>query len=313
MRSAMTRSTLLLAAALLATAAQAAEPARGQVVNVWVRPSGSAARRPVAVDLSAHAKTEVTREDVHYGGAKAKYRGVPLRALLDVIPQKGKSDLALLHFLNGMVVPLPIDDLELLKALDPFVATELEQAGAWSTAFPEVRKAGAGDRDHRPLVFQGNKLVLSTRQHPYVSAPAAADGFTPFFFADTLTGVEFVQAAAWYKQFDVGRTEEEKQGFALFKSHCQYCHGVREAGARYGIDFMKPRPVAERRDVQSLFLHLRYRDRDAPETGQMMPFFRHLAKPEVAALHAWLKLLTKTRPVPYVEPASRLKPPAAAP
>lgn len=301
----MSLRSMLVPAAVLAGVAFAAPPAelpsRGQLVSIWVRPTGAAERKYVTVDLSAKAKTEATREDIQYGGAKAKYRGVPLRSLLDVIEHRGHSDLALLHFLNGMVVPVPVDDLELLKSLDLFVATDMEVNGKWTNAFPEVKKKGAEERDRRPLVFHGNKLVTANKKHPFV-ANAAQDDFAPFLYVDSLTGIEFVNDAAWYKQFAVGATDEEKKGFDIFRSHCQFCHGMRQVGARYGVDFVLPEPIAEKKDIQGLFLHVRYRDRDAAETGQMMPFFKDLTKDDVKALHAWLTALTKARPVPYTEP-----------
>lgn len=294
---------------LLSAVVRAAPPADvapvGQIINLWIRPSGSAERKYVSVDLAAKPKREVTREDIQYPGEKMKYRGVPLRSLLEVMERTGRSDLVLLHFANGMAVPLPVDDLELLKKLDPFVATELQVNNLWISAFPMVSKKGAEQRDVRPLKFQRNKLVVSSLAHPFTTAASQGDGFSPFFFADTLTGIEFVRAEEWYKQFDLGTTELEKAGFAVFKSHCQFCHSIHEVGGRYGIDFMKPTPVVERIGVQGLYLHVRYRDRDAPEKGQMMPFFRDVTKDDVAALHAWLTALSSARPVPYVAPPSR--------
>jgi|APLak6261678615_1056124.scaffolds.fasta_scaffold01097_2 cytochrome c5 len=288
---------------LVASAALAGPtPPAGQLIDVWIRPSGDAPRKPITIDLSTKPKTEVTRDDFQYEGMKAKYRGVSLRALLDTLERPGRTDLALLHFNNGMIIPLPTDDYELMKTLDPFVATELKVNDLWITAFPMVTKKGAEGRDVRPLKFQFNKVVVGTNLHPFTSKAAQADGFSPFFFADSLVGIELVRAENWYKQFDVGTTPEEKRGFAVFKSHCQYCHATREVGGRYGIDFMKPKPVVERVGVQDLFLHVRYRDRNAPETGQMMPFFKDLQKDDVVALHAWLTALTRARPVPYVAP-----------
>lgn len=294
----------MLLAVVVSAMVQAAEPPVGQVIKLWVRPSGSAERKYVEVDLSAKTKVEVTREDVQYPGEKYKYRGVPLRSLLSTIERTGRSDLVLLHFHNGMVVPLPIDDLEVLKALDPLVATELKVAKLWISAFPMVSKKVAEGRDVRPLKFEHNKLVVSSKVHPYTRKSSQADGFSPFLYADTLTGIEFVRSEEWFKQLDVGTTPEEKAGFAVFKSHCQFCHAVREVGGRYGIDFVKPAAVVERLGVQGLYLHVRYRDLDAPEKGQMMPFFRDVTKDEVNALHAWLTQLTKARPVPYVAPPS---------
>lgn len=278
-------------------------PTRGQLVSIWVRPTGAAERKYVTVDLAAKPKTEFTRADIQYNGAKRRYRGVSLRALLDTLEHRGRTDLALLHFLNGMVIPLPIDDLELLKELDPIVATEIEFDDEWTTSFPEVRKKGAEARDHRPLVFQGNKVVVATARYPFVSESAAKEGFTPFFYADSLTGIEFVNTDAWYKQFDVGLQDEEKKGFKLFHAYCQYCHAIRGVGGTYGIDYLKPSPVTERKNAQDLFLHVKYRDRNAAETGQMMPFFKDLSKDDVKAIYTWLLAVAKARPVPYTEPS----------
>lgn len=213
---------------LVASAALAGPtPPPGQLIDVWIRPSGDAPRKPITIDLSTKPKTEVTRDDFQYEGMKAKYRGVSLRALLDTLERPGRTDLALLHFNNGMIIPLPTDDYELMKTLDPFVATELKVNDLWITAFPMVTKKGAEGRDARPLKFQFNKVVVGTNLHPFTSKAAQADGFSPFFFADSLVGIELVRAENWYKQFDVGTTPEEKRGFAVFKSHCQYCHATR--------------------------------------------------------------------------------------
>lgn len=292
--------SLLLVPAVVQAAP--AEPPVGQIVKLWVRPSGDAERKYVQVDLSAKPKIEVTREDLQYPGEKLKYRGVHLRSLLEAMERNGRSDLVLLHFANGMAVPLPIDDLEVLKTIDPFVATELQVNNLWISAFPMVIKQGAEGRDVRPLKFGRNKVVVATKAHPHTAKAAQADGFSPFFYCDSLIGIEFVRSAEWYKQFDLARTDGEKAGFAVFKSHCQFCHSVREVGGRYGIDFLKPNPVVERIGVQGLYLHVRYRDRDAPEKGQMMPFFKDVTKDDVTALHAWLTLVTGARPVPYVVP-----------
>jgi mono/diheme cytochrome c family protein len=273
---------------------------QAQVVKLWVRPNGNGERKVVEVDLSAKPKTETRRVDLQYPGEKMRYRGVPLRSLLNTLERTNRSDLVLLHFDNGMSVPLPTDDLELLKRLDPFVATEYEVNGLWLTAFPMVQKAGAEQRDVRPLKFKGNKLVVSSAEYPLTTKAAQADGFSPFRYVGTLTGIEFVRSAEWFKQFDVGTTPQEKAGFEVYKGHCQYCHGIKEKGGAYGPDFVTPAPLVERLGVQELYLHVRYRDRDAPEKGLMMPFFRDVSRDDVSALQAWMQRLGTARPVPYV-------------
>jgi mono/diheme cytochrome c family protein len=304
----MKRSLVMLFSVVVGAAAHAqpTEDAEdnGLVIRIWVR-GADASKKGARVDLGSRRKLEVTREDVQYGGKAAKYRGVPLRELLSVIEHTGRSDLALLHFSNGMVVPLPTDDLELLKTLDPFVAVEMERDGEWHDTFPPVKKPGAEARDARPLFFQRNKLVVGTTLHPSTTKEDQAAGFTPFSYAGSLTGIELVRAENWYRQFDLGRTDAEKRGLEIFKSHCQFCHAVRGAGGTYGVELVKDAPVAKRLGLQQLFLHVRYRDRDAPESGQMMPFFKTLSKEDVGALFEWLKAVTKARPMPYVPPPAR--------
>lgn len=294
--------SLLLVSSLSFAGPPAAKKVPGQEIEIWVRPSGNATRQKVTVDLAAKPRLEVTREDLQYDGAKAKYRGVPLRALIETIDHPGRSDLALLHYNNGMIVPLPLDDWEVLKKLDPFVATELQVNDLWISAFPMVTKKGADERDARPLKFRFNKVVVGPLTHPHTTKQAQADGFSPFFYGDSLTGIELVRAENWYRQFDVGTTEQAKHGFEVFKSHCQFCHSIREVGGHYGIDFLMPNPIVDRLNLHKLFLHVRYRDRNAPETGQMMPFFKDVSKEDAVALHEWLKAVTSARPVPYVAP-----------
>jgi mono/diheme cytochrome c family protein len=297
------KRALLLAlttCSLVASAATEEEPT--EIVRVWVR-GAEGEKKGADVDLSQKRKVEVTRDDIQYPGKKVTYRGVPLKDLIAVIEHTGRSDLALLHFHNGMVVPYPIDDLEFMKTLDPFVATEIKaDDGDWATAFPPVKKQGAEERDARPLFFLRNKVVVGSVAHPYTTKAAQEGGYTPFFYAGTLTGIELVRSENWYKQYDLGRTEKEQQGFALYKAYCEYCHAVRGAGGTYGPEFVKGAAVTQRIGLQQLFLHVKYRDRNAPETGQMMPFFKNLTKDEVGALYDWLKAVTKARPMPYVPP-----------
>lgn len=58
---------------LVASAALAGPtPPAGQLIDVWIRPSGDAPRKPITIDLSTKPKTEVTRDDFQYEGMKAK-------------------------------------------------------------------------------------------------------------------------------------------------------------------------------------------------------------------------------------------------
>jgi mono/diheme cytochrome c family protein len=242
-----------------------------------------------SVDLTKLKAVEVTRPDLQVGGQR-HYRGVPLSSVVDSLKPGKQADTVLLKFANGMQVPLP-RDAKLWKELEPFIALEVERDGAWSADFPEVAKAGAEERDVRPLVFNGNKFVVSTAAHPAVAPAARENGFTPFAYVDTLVGVELVNAAEREQAIKVTRDAAAQSGFKVFLSHCQFCHGVRQVGARYGRDFATP-SLAEK-DAKALLLHVRYRDADAAEKGQMMPYFKDVGADDVKALLTWIRAVEK--------------------
>lgn len=237
------------------------------------------------VDLTKLKRVEVTRPDLQAGG-QAHYRGVPLAVLVAQLKPAKKLDTVLLRFANGMAVPLPRED-KLWKELDPFIALQVEREGSWSADFPEISKVGAEDRDVRPLVFNGNKFVVSTSSHPSVPEAARVDGFTPFAYVDSLAAVELVNGAEFERTLLAGGGPDAQPGFRVFLGHCQFCHGVRSVGARYGRDFAAP-SLADK-DAHQLMLHVRYRDRDAAEKGLMMPFFKDVSSDDAKAIVAWVR------------------------
>jgi mono/diheme cytochrome c family protein len=241
------------------------------------------------VDLAKLKRVEVTRPDIQARG-QAHYRGVPLSVLVASLKPAKVHDAVLLKFANGMQVPLPRDE-KLWKELDPFIALEVEREGVWTSAFPEIAKVGAEERDVRPLVFNGNKFVVNSVTHPAVPEEARLDGFTPFAYVDTLVGVELINTSAREKSLRVADDEAVQSGFKVFLGHCQFCHGVRTTGAKYGRDFASPSLASK--DARELLLHVRYRDRDAAEKGLMMPFFKDVKGDDVKALIAWLRAVEK--------------------
>ncbi len=289
----------LLLLAVLLSAANAAEPAGS--IDVWTRAPGDytkspapARQRPKTFRFEGRELDELSAPDLQYGPEPQRYRGVRISRILQSYGVPKGNDLALLYFQNGMVVPLPLAP-HVMARVDARVALktwsqEGSGAGELTSVFPDVTKRGASDRDRRPLQLQGNKLVVGGTWHPHV--PATSASFSPWLHVDSLIGIELVQARAYERQFEMGQGKV-LEGQAVFLGHCQYCHGARTVGARYGWDFVRPIALHSHRNPENLFLHLRYREGDAPERGLMMPAFKELGHREAEAVHAWLKALAE--------------------
>lgn len=269
-----------------------AGPAPGPSVEVW-----ETGQAPTQLALRQLKVIEVTGEDAQYGGART-YRGVKLEALIAAAKPGWHLDVALLHFRNGMVVPVPFRQEALMRKLDVLVALEHKADGKWSAAFPQIPKPGAESRDRRPIVFEGNKVAAKTLFHPALPVDANDDA-SPWRYVDSLAGVEFVDGAAWNAQFSAGDDATVKQGEALFLARCAFCHGVKKVGASWGWDLVEPIPLSEHRAPKSLWLHIKSRPADAPEAGLMMPAFRDVKEAEAAALWKWMAAIAKTGPRPY--------------
>ena len=265
--------------------ASAATPIEG-----WSRPAGATAdkyfeRKDVlTLDLESLPVVDEVRVDFQTG-AKKKFRGVPLATVLGKAPGHETDDLALLHFKNGMQVPVALADI---AGLDAFVALG---------KFAPLKKKGAEKIDRRPSVFQGNKIVVATGAAPGVDLPPA---FSPWSHVDSLTGIEWVNARAWWAHYEVPEANEQvKTGLQVFRRACHFCHGVRDVGSSFGWDFVKPISISTYRPKDSLYLHVRYRELDAPERGLMMPAFKEFTQAEADALHAWLKAINAAAPAVY--------------
>jgi mono/diheme cytochrome c family protein len=269
----------LLSAVLLFGVQAFAEP----VVQTWIRGD---AKRPV-VDLAKAPIVEVTRVDAQTGLTTA-LRGVKLEVLIAQSAPGPSLDVVVLHFRNGMVVPLPFRDEAVMKRLDPLVALG---------AFPPLPKRGAGDRDRRPITFEGNKLVVASLVHPL--QPKAHQESSPFLHVDSLIGLEFAVAAAWDAQFAAGESAHIKQGQRVFLGRCQFCHGVKKVGASFGWDFVDPLPLSQHRSARSLALHVKHREGDAPEAGLMMPALRDVTEAEVTAVWTWMEAIGRKGPRTY--------------
>jgi mono/diheme cytochrome c family protein len=278
------------------------------IVESWVRPAGGAAAAEAQepshtrIDLASLARTEGRRFDAQYG-KHLWFEGVPLSALLARLKPPAAVDLALLHFANGMVVPLALRDQQVLDQLDPFVALRLRASpnAAYGTEFPPVLARARDYLDVPTTRFSGNKLVVARLWHPAMGEKLPAD-FSPWALADSLVAVEFVEAAAYYKQFDVDPGAEARAGLGLYLKTCQFCHGARKVGAKFGWDFVEPTPLySYRKGEARLYYHVRFRRYDAIERGQHMPALKSMTRDDAGNLWQWLKALG-TKPMPAYAP-----------
>ncbi|MBI1946780.1 MAG: cytochrome c [Deltaproteobacteria bacterium] len=286
-----------LAPALLLLLATGAPPPATDGVAVWRRPATGAKPAPVVVGWSSLKLEERTTRDVQLG-VERSYRGVTLKALLLAAAQRTPSeDTALLHFKNGMVVPVPLDEATLGR-LDLFVARVVKDGtGAFVERFDNVVHERSPWMEQRAITFGTNKLVAKDAFHPGLAAGTTK--FTPWAHVDTLTGVELVNAAALNQTMRVSSDARVLQGLGVFEQRCQYCHGVRGTGASFGWDFVKPIPVHTWRDAESLLYHVKFRKLAGAEQGLLMPPQPDTTIDEVRALWEWMKAVSANELRPY--------------
>lgn len=288
--------------------ASAAAPASAEnAVAVWVRTPGSygsgnaeppktGARK---IELDKLPQRSAQRSDPQYDKT-AYYRGVLLSDVIAQYAPPAQVDLALLRFRNGMIVPLPFRDEPAMRRLDPMIAVGISASpqGPFSPAFPPLNKQVEGYTDIRQVNFTGNKLVVKEPWHPYV--PEAAQGtFSPWTLADSLSDIEFVDSAAYYRQFLP--SAEVRPGFEQFRGSCQYCHGVRGVGARFGWDYARPIELhTYRSDPGRLYYHIHYRVEYKASWSQM-PALKHITEEQAGQIWRWMKAVS-TNPINQYSP-----------
>ncbi len=279
-------------------------------ISLWLRAPGlygqagsePAKLNPKTVDLDTLPQTEGARGDVQYGG-NAYYRGVALADVVQKYEPPMGADLALLHFHNGMVVPLPFREARTMARLAPLIAVSRKsrEDAPYVAEFPPVNKSVEGYADIRQVSFAGNKLVVSDRWHPDLKEGASAN-FSPWTSTGSLTGIEFVEGSAYYRQFVP--SPEHRPGLIVFQQTCQFCHGVRKVGASYGWDYASPLPLhTYRSDANKLYMHIAFRV-EYKQTWQMMPALKHVTEAEAGLLWQWMRAvssapLTRYSPTKY--------------
>jgi len=299
--------TGLVSILLLSGLAAAAPPGQGNAVELWVRGTSpqvgddTPRARTQTVDLDQLALVTANRFDAQYAQSRP-YRGIPLELVLDRFNPEPALDLAILHFANGMAVPLPFRDAAAMKRLSPFLARGMAPRRDGTVAvgqFPALPKRFAR-ADARPISFAGNKLVVAGWWHPNLGDKVKPI-FSPWSHVDSLVSVEFVQSEPYYKQFDVDPDPAVQRGLAIYRQSCQFCHGARKVGARFGWDFVEPMPVYTYRKEMNLLYHVSYRPIDAAERGLMMPSLKFMSREQAAELWQWLRAVG-TKEMPKYQP-----------
>jgi hypothetical protein len=311
---------LAVAVVLLGSLARSAiAAADASIIEIWVRVpglvAGTESRGAVRqIDVDALALATVSHADAQYDGAYF-YRGIPLGAVIAVYAPPATLDLALLHFANGMTVPLPFRDQRVMARLDPLVARAMStrsDAGLRSGVFPPVAGIPLGGEVSPPA---RNRLVVNERWHPDVTAHALTK-FTPWAYVDTLVGIELVDGSAYYGQLEVPVSSTARAGGQLFRESCQFCHAARGVGGSFGWDFIEPEPIYSdawfrhfrstrddesgyRDPATSLYAHANFRVPGS--AGRLMPALRYLTLDNARSLWLWIRAVG-SRPLPLYAP-----------
>lgn len=294
-------------------------------IEMFIRAPGSPSPRGQVtkqaarvVDLDGVPLEDVRQNDVQYGAVRS-FRGIRLNLLISRYAPPLTTDLAILHFANGMAVPVPFRDEHVMSKMNPLVARGVrpEDAGANAPAtpeFPPAMRKVEGLPAPLPLPFKGNKLVVADRAHPQVPT-FQQEAFSPWLLVDSLEAIEFVNSGSYWRQFDVNPTSRDtREGLAVFTRACNFCHGVRQMGAHLGRDFIEPAPIIDvKKTPIKLFIHMRAAA--GPSKNPLMPQLSQMDQDDARLLHMWLRALTEKPLVPYTidpPPAPKAPPKDAA-
>jgi len=280
-------------------------------ISIWKRKTGQHSENRV-VGKSSVANLPLTGSkgltvkiasltDIHYN-KKASYRGVLLADLLRKYQSEhplSSEDGVLLHFQNKMIIPVKLS-VALNKRAKVLFAFETRPTtkSPWLREFTSVSKKDDLYQDPRPLTFHGNKMALNKKTETYLTSKMNQP-FSPWFYANSLVGIEYVNLDAYNKQFDLKGDQQVKSGFKVFVRRCQYCHGIRYVGARYGWDFVEPIPIYKKRLKKDLHYHVKYPKAFALQKGLMMPNQLGFSEKEASDLWYWLKAAAKNQPKSY--------------
>ena len=272
----------------------------GDELEVWLRAPGLSSeglrerRELKTVILSDLTQVEQDLFDAQVGSTQV-YRGINLADLVERLPRPDGVDTLNLHFANGMMIPVALDGEPLGQV---FIATAWKVGGGFDDHFPDVPKKKRALPDPAPITFGRNKVVVPDGQHPRVPK-SAQPSFSPWFYVDTLTGLEWVASSRWERQFAPQGDVAVKRGQQVFLGRCQFCHGVGEVGATYGWDLVRPVPLYDYRRPDGLLTHVKVENAQALERGYRMPPQKDVERAEIQDLWAWMKAIALAGPNPY--------------
>jgi hypothetical protein len=279
------------------------------VVEIWTRGNGNFTdgeivkrQRLKRINLDKFTSNTTRVFDVQYD-KKMSYKATKLIKLIKSASTKSSSDLVLLHFENGMIIPVPLEkNFKTFKKLNLMIATQIKIDGKWQRNFPQIEKINIRYKDPRPNKFSSTKLVAESDWYPLISRESFKqvknnlnNDFSPWLHVNSLTGIEFANAKAYYKQFTPKIPLEQKVGLGVFLQRCQYCHGVRSVGASFGWDYLDPIPIYELRNANNIHLRVKHKFHDSFERGLLMPAQKDFSKAEANVFWSWLKKLGRMK------------------
>lgn len=225
------------------------------------------------------------------------YRGYPLENVIGAYKAEKGLDVALLHFSNNMIIPVPSQPTDpYYKKVRAILAVETSADGkSWTRNFqPLSRKDDFLFRkDPMPITFTKNKMVVSGEPIPH----SEGQRFSPWHYVASLESIEFVNSAAYYGQFAVQNDKAVQSGLTVYRQRCQYCHSARQVGAGFGWDYVKPLPIYEKRTPDNIYTHVRYEKLDKMSTA--MPAQTDFTKENAEHLWKWMKAVAEQPLKPY--------------
>lgn len=269
-------------------------------IKLWTRAPGAYwdARDPKPLaEKEYFVKSQMRAKlfDIQYG-EEVEVRGEFLHEIVESYqPAASNCDGVILHFNNGMQVPVPLSLIARGK-VEIMLAVAKSEGKIFRQNFPKLSKPSNEWRDPRPIVFQSNKLVLSQAWHPGYGE-VRPQGFNPFHHVDSLQSMEWISLLAYEKQFQLAKATEKGQ--TVYLRRCQFCHNIQGLGAQFGWDFAGPIKIYEKRNPSSLHNHVSFQKLDALERGLMMPAQKDFTEAEALDLWAFMRMAAQKKPQIY--------------